>query len=227
MTLDERQSITIVRELDCTPIEERLGLVFRKPSTAELSYEFTTENIRYFSLPPARDIDKDALHRFLAFCNNLPLIDISSKLPKLWNDYESLFKTVTSYGGPKDFHSFLAGMKMGEAFPGVICYEDWDGSLVIVGGRTRIGLAQLGNSPVLGYVMRCEDIGLYIMNEAESKYIDYCENMIGLAEAKKIWKEALGLSPLTKSENDSFEVICCQMMAGVVGRMITGINRFK
>jgi len=93
-----------------------------------------------------------------------------------WKSYDELYRTVKSYGGPKDPESMIAAIKEGKPLPMPVVVRKRNGEMEVLGGATRTGIASLAGQHITGLVID--------EKEANELMADRLE-MEGEAEAKE------------------------------------------
>lgn len=75
----------------------------------------------------------------------------------LWDSYEDLKKTVSSFGIPKNPASMVEAIRNGHPLPMPIVCRDRAGALEVRGGNTRSGIAALVGQPITALVFNLGD----------------------------------------------------------------------
>ena len=87
----------------------------------------------------------------------------------LWKSYEDLYRTVKSFGGPKDPEKMLEAIENEKPLPMPIVVRRLNGDLEVIGGCTRSGIAALANQEIVALVIDEKSANFLRADEIEKK----------------------------------------------------------
>ena len=119
----------------------------------EIRTEFAIEKLFITEMWPKNEHYADAIIEIKKVSSPEKLDPKKIKGRHLWDTYEALVKTVTSFGGPKDPDAMLASIKANKPLPMPIVVKTKDGDLIVAGGATRSGIAALANQSITALVI--------------------------------------------------------------------------
>jgi GNAT superfamily N-acetyltransferase len=159
MAIDLRQNSSKIKTAEITDefLKSLPPIQWRLPSPLELENElkseYAIERLFITAQWPKPDDFKEALPLILDVATQIELDPTTLKGRHLWPNYQELYITVKSFGGPKDPESMIHAISNQKALPMPIVIKKIDGNLEVAGGNTRSGIAALAGQSITALVI--------------------------------------------------------------------------
>jgi len=135
----------------------------------EIRTEYDIEKLIVTEYWPKDSHYKQAVHDIKKVSHLERLDPKKIKGRHLWKSYEELYRTVKSFGGPKDPEKMLEAIEDEKPLPMPIVVRKLNGELEVVGGNTRSGIAALADQEITALVIDEKSANFFKADEIERK----------------------------------------------------------
>jgi hypothetical protein len=135
----------------------------------ELQSEYAIETLFIFATWPKQQDYAQAVIDLKEVSRPQVLDPKNLKGKHIWNTYEDLYKTVKSFGLPKDPDAMLKAIRENKPLPMPIVVKRKNGEMELLGGATRSGIANLARQNINALMIDEKKANLKMADAIEKK----------------------------------------------------------